>query len=184
MIKILIVSFDYFQKSPGGAAKSFLNIIENLKSIKEFELDFLILKDIRESLNPFGISLYFYFFNVLRRLNRFKPHIILTQTGATFGSILASKVKNIPIINIIRDTSLICPKYNDIIGYGVSCKGLIDRNMCYNCINYWRTLRVLIGNKPINWQYSYKAVISTVGYKLRYLICKINIFVFNKSTIN
>ncbi len=184
MIKILIVSFNYFQKSPGGAAKSFLNIIENLKSTKEFELDFLVLKDIRESLNPFGISLYFYFFNVLRRINKFKPQLILTQTGATFGSVLASRITKTPIINIIRDTHLICPKYNDIIDYGVSCKGLINRSSCYNCINYWRTLRVLIGNKPINWQHSYKAVISTVGYKLRYLICKINISIFNKSTIN
>jgi len=184
MIKILIVSFYYTQKSPGGAAKSFLNITENLKSIKELELEFLNLKDIKKSLNPLGISHYFYFFNVLRRVNRFKPHIILTQTSAAFGSILASRVKKTPIINIIRDSHLICPKHNDIIEYGVSCKGLIDRNTCYNCINYWRTLRVLIGNKSINWQYSYKAVISTIGYKLRYLICKINIFIFNQSTIN
>jgi glycosyltransferase involved in cell wall biosynthesis len=184
MIKILTVGFYYTKESTGGAAKSFLNIVENLKSVKEFDVESFTLKNKRRRLNPFGIVLYLYFPKILRKVNKFKPHIIITQTGAAFSSILTSRIKKIPIINIIRDTHLICPKYVDIIEYGVSCKALIDKKTCYKCINYWRSLRILIGNRPNNWQKSYKAIISTISYKIRYFICKINIFIFNQSTLN
>lgn len=184
MIKILTVSFDYTKESTGGAAKSFLNIVENLKSVKEFEVECFTLKNKRRRFNPFNIILYLYFAKILRKINKYKPHIILTQTGAAFSSILASRITKIPIINIIRDTHVICPKYVDIINYGVSCKGLIDKKTCYKCINYWRSLRILIGNRPNNWQKSYKAIISTISYKIRYFICKFNIWIFNHSTVN
>lgn len=184
MIKILTVSFDYTKESTGGAAKSFLNIVENLKSVKEFDVESFTLKNIRRKFNPFGIILYLYFPKILLKINKFKPHIIITQTGAAFSTIFASRIKKIPVINIIRDTHLICPKKADIIDYGASCKELIDRKTCYACINYWRSLRILIGNRPNGWQKSYKAIISTIGYKIRYFICKFNIFFFNQSTLN
>ena len=184
MIKILTVSFYYTNESKGGAAKSFLNIVENLKSVKEFDVESFTLKIKRRLFNPFDILLYLSFTKILLKINKFKPQIIITQTGAAFSTIFAARIKKIPVINIIRDTHLICPKKADIIDYGVSCKALIDKKTCYKCINYWRSLRILIGNRPNGWQKNYKANISTIGYKIRYFICKLNIFIFNQSTLN
>ena len=88
------------------------------------------------------------------------------------------------LINIIRDPHLICPKYVNIIDYGEACKGLKNKKTCFDCINYWRTLRVIIGNRRNGWQYSIKASFASIGYKLRYNICKFNLFLFNKATVN
>jgi glycosyltransferase involved in cell wall biosynthesis len=183
-IKVLIVSFNYNKESPGGAAKSFLNIVENLKELKEFEIETLTLKSINKNFNPFGLSYYLYIINVLRKVNKIKPHIMITQTGLAFVSILASRIKNIPIINIIRDNSLICPKFVDIVDYGISCSALIDRKTCYKCINYWRSLSVFIGDNAKGRIGSFKILFSTIAYKLRYFICRINIFFFNRATVN
>lgn len=184
MIKILAVSFPYDKTSPGGAAKSFLNIIEGLNRTKNFRVERLSIKSIKKILNPFELTLYLNIPKIIKTINKVKPHIILTQTGPTLATIIAARIKKTPIINIIRDPNLICPKNVNIINYGKACRGLINKKICYDCINYWRTLRVLIGNKPRGWQYGLKSEIASIGYKIRYYLCKNNIFLFNKAVVN
>jgi glycosyltransferase involved in cell wall biosynthesis len=187
MIKILAVSFPYDKTSPGGAAKSFLNIIEGLKEQKNFKVNRISLdnrKFRRKFTNPFGIAFYLFIPKIIRAINKVKPNIILTQTGAAFPTIVGGLIKKVPVINIIRDPHLICPKYVDIIDYGKACPNLIDRSTCYKCIDKWKTLRVLIGNRPKGWQNSIEATLSSLNYKIRYFFCKLNIFLFNHSTVN
>ena len=184
MIKILAVSFHYDKTSPGGAAKSFLNIIEGLNRTKNFHVERLTIKSIKKILNPFELMLYLKIPKIIKTINKVKPSIILTQTGPTLATIIAARIKKTPVINIIRDPNLICPKNVNIIDYGKPCRGLINKKICFDCINYWRTLRVLIGNKPKGWQYGLKAEIANIGYKIRYYLCKNNIFLFNKAVVN
>ena len=184
MINILAVSFHYDEKSTGGAAKSFLNIIEGLNRDRNFHVERLSIKSIKKLFDPFNLTLFLNIPRIIRAINRVKPLIILTQTSPAFAAIIAANIKKIRVINIIRDTHLICPKYVDIIAYGEACKGLKSRRACFDCIDYWRTLRVIIGNRPKGWQYGFKAKISNLGYKIRYLTCKINIYLFNRATVN
>ena len=184
MIKILAVSFHYDKTSPGGAAKSFLNIIEGLNRTKNFHVERLSIKSIKKILNPFELMLYLNIPKIIKTINKVKPHIILTQTGPTLATIIAARIKKTPVINIIRDPNLICPKNVNIIDYGKACRGLINKKICFDCINYWRTLRTLIGNKPKGWQYGLKSEIASIGYKIRYYLCKNNIFLFNKAVVN
>ncbi|MFX1274374.1 MAG: glycosyltransferase [Promethearchaeota archaeon] len=184
MIKVLIISFKYDKKSPGGAAKSFLNISEGLKKDKEFHVSILFLNAIRNIFNPFGLSLYLKVLKIIRMIKKTKPHVILVQSDLAFPGIIAASIMNVPIINLIRDTHLFCPKNVDIIKYGIACSGLKNRKECYECINYWRSLRILIGNKGDGWQNSRESRLTTIAYKIRYIICKINIFLCNRATIN
>ena len=187
MIKILTITFHYEARTAGGASKSFLKIIEGLKQSKEFKIEaltFSIRKNLVKLYEPFRIGYFAYIPKIVKKINIFKPSIIITQTGLALPSIISGKIKNIPVINIIRDTSLICPKYVDIFDYGNSCPGLKSKDICYSCINYWRTLRVLLGNRPKGWQNSLKSTFSTLGYKILYFICRMQLYVFNKASIN
>ena len=155
MIKILTITFHYEARTAGGASKSFLKIIEGLKQSNEFKIEaltFSIRKNLVKLYKPFGIGYFAYIPKIVKKINNFKPSIIITQTALALPSIISGKIKKIPVINIIRDTSLICPKYLDIIDYGNSCPGLKSKKICYSCIDNWRTLRVLLGNKPKGWQ--------------------------------
>ncbi len=91
---------------------------------------------------------------------------------------------NINVINIVRDISLICPKNLDIVEYGISCKGLTSKKICYNCINNWRTLREILRNKPKNWRFSLNATLTTLGYKIKFFSVLFNLFLFNNASIN
>lgn len=187
MIKILLVTIPYEKTSTGGAAKSFLNIFNGLKENKEFQLKILALntnKLINKFLNPLGLGYFVFIPKILRKINKFKPDVIITQSRITFPAIASANIKKIPIISIVRDTSDVCPKRVDIIGYGKACPGLKNKTTCNNCINYWRSLRILIGNKAQGWQYSLSSYISTVIYKFRYFVCQINLFLINKATVN
>ena len=187
MIKILAISFPYDEKTAGGAAKSFINIIRSLKKEQNIVVKSLSISfpsGMTRIFHSYGIGYFLYLPRILKSIRQFKPHIIITQTGWAFVSIIAALLKKIPIINIIRDLSLFCPKHVDIIAYGKSCPGLKNRKTCFNCIDYWRSLRVIIGNKPNNWQYSLRAALNSVGYKLRYFYCKINLKILNFASIN
>jgi len=186
MVRILIVSSHYKKKSPGGASQSIINIFEVLKEISHFNIKFLhpSLGKFKNFLLPPDISSYFFIPKILREIKKFKPHIIITQRDIGKAAIISGRIKKIPVINIIRDTSLICPKYLDIVDYGNSCPGLKSKDICYSCINYWRTLRVLLGNRPKGWQNSLKSTYSTLGYKILYFICRMQLYVFNKASIN
>jgi len=99
-------------------------------------------------------------------------------------TIIAGILTKVKVINIIRDTNLICPKNVDIFNYGIACKGLENKKICSDCINRWRTLRELIGNKPPKWRFTLSSIFTTLGYKARYYIARFNLYLFEHATIN
>jgi glycosyltransferase involved in cell wall biosynthesis len=187
MIKVLTITFPYEARTAGGASKSFLRIIKGLKQSKEFRIEALILsvrKNLIKFYNPLEIGYFAFIPKIVKKINNFKPNIIITQTALALPSIIAGRIKKIPVINIVRDTSLICPKFVDIFNYGNSCPGLESKKICYNCINHWRTLRVLLGNRTKGWQNSLRSTYSTIGYKLLYFTCRMQLYLFNKASVN
>jgi len=187
MIKILLISPHVKKDMIGGAEKSFINISDGLKKNKDFQVEtyFGSVKNIiKRTLGRFGIGYYLLIPKIIILIRNFKPDVIITQTRIAFATIISALVNKVPVINIVRDTSDICPKNVDIINYGEACPGLVNRKICYDCINYWRTLRILIGNKPKEWQYSLNSSLSTILYKTKYFLCKFTLFLINHATIN
>ena len=186
MVRILIVSSHYKKKSPGGASQSIISIFEVLKEISHFNVKFLhpSLEIFKNNLLPPDISSYFFIPKIIREIKKFKPHIIITQRDIGRAAILSGRIKKIPVINIVRDTSSICPKKVDSISYGNACLGLTNRKTCFNCINSWRSLRVKLGYDKKGWPYSLNAIFSSIFYKIKYFICRLNFFLYNRATIN
>lgn len=206
-LKILVTS-DYFGKNiPGGAEKSLRIIIEGLLEIKNISIKILarevkIIKKknlsitplepiishlqnkVKKIIMPFGADYFLYTLQIFRTIKKFKPHIIITQRNVAFPTIFCAIKKQIPVIHILRDPTNICPKHVDIIKYGTACPALINKKTCYKCINYWRTLRVLIGDKPKGWEKSFKSVIYTIFYKFRYYLIRLNFMLMNRTSIN
>lgn len=186
MIRVLIVSVKYGKKSTGGAAKSFVNILQGLVKIQNINIKMYAKtssKLIKKILDPSGFSYFLYLPLIIRAIKKFRPNVIITQSRIAFSATLAARISKVPIITLIRDVSDICPKYLDIIAYGKACNGLENRSICYQCINYWRSLRVLIGNKPRGWQYSFRALSSTIRYKIRYYASFLNLKILKLATI-
>ena len=207
-IKILIVSgshYSYF--SLGGAFISLRNLVNGVKKDKRFLIRILsresreikkgnliispfnsfmthIYDKGKKFLRVFGLNFYIHFLQILKEINRFKPHIIITQLETAFVTIICAKIKHIPVIHIIRDCYNFCPVYANIKSYGKGCNGLKDRKICYKCIENWRTLRVLINNEDIGIERSLKYSILTIFYKIKYYINRINYWISDKSTIN
>ncbi|MFX0048771.1 MAG: glycosyltransferase [Candidatus Hermodarchaeota archaeon] len=184
MIRVLIVSVRYGKDSTGGAATSFVNIINSLKTDQNLKIKIFSRSTanlIKKFLDPLGIGYYLYFFKIYSAIKSFKPDIIITQSRIAFSAICSAKLAKIPIIALIRDTSDLCPKHIDIIKYGTACKGLESRNICYKCIDFWRSLRVLIKNKPQGWQHTIFAITSNIIYKLRFFSIKLNLKLLNKA---
>ena len=181
MINILVV---ITSETKGGAFKSIMNIVKGLNDVKYFNIEILTQKLKNKYLKIFGIDSYLSGLSIIKEILKFKPNIIIAQLGIAFPTVIISKIKKIPIINIIRGTSEFCPKYVDIVNYGKPCSGLIYRKRCFICINRWRTVRVLIGNKKKGWEYSLASILSTVLYKIRYFICRFNLYLLNKFSIN
>jgi len=184
MFKVLIVSVRYGKESTGGAATSFMNIINGLKKDQSLKVKIFSRTTtnlIKKFLDPLGISYYLYFYKIYSTIKSFKPNIIITQSRITFSAILAAKLAKIPIIALIRDTSDVCPKHVDIIKYGIACGGLENRDICYKCIDFWRSLRVLIKNKPHGWQHTIRAITSNIIYKVRFFSIKLNLKLLNKA---
>ncbi len=185
MIRILIVSTHYRKESPGGAAQSIINISEVLKENNDFNVEFFDppLGKFKTLIFRLGISFYLLIPKIIREINKFKPQIIITQKNIANAAIISGRIKKIPVINIVRDPSGFCPKFVDVINYGNACPKFEQKKICYPCIDKWRTLRVLIGNKPKGWEYSLKAIISTIIYKIRYISFKLNTSLLNKAEI-
>jgi len=184
MLKVLIVSVRYGKEATGGAARSFINIINGLKKDQNLKVKIFsrtITNLIKKFPDPLGISYYLYFYKIYSTIKNFKPNIIITQSRITFSAIFAAKLAKIPIVALIRDTSDVCPKRTDIIKYGVACKGLESRIICYKCIDFWRSLRVLIKSKPHGWQHTIRAITSNIIYKLRFFSIKLNLKLLNKA---
>lgn len=141
-------------------------------------------KKLRKIYNLFGIGYYTLIPKIIRNIKKYRPQIILVQTGLSLPTIIAGKLTKVPVINIIRDTNLICPKNVDIFKYGIACKGLKNKKICIECINRWRTLREFIGNKPPKWRFTFNSILTTLGYRARYYVARFNLYLFNHATIN
>jgi len=141
-------------------------------------------KKLRKIYNLFGIGYYTLIPKIIKSIKKHEPQIILVQTGLSLPTIIAGKLTKVPVINIIRDTNLICPKNVDIFNYGIACKGLKNKKICDDCINRWRTLREKIGNKPTKWRFTLSSILTTLGYKARYYVARFNLYLFNHATIN
>ena len=132
MIKVLIVSVRYGKKFTGGAATSFMNIIDGLKKDQNLKIKIFSRTTsnlIKRFLDPLGISYYLYIYKIYSAIRNFKPNIIITQSRITFAAIFAAKLAKIPIVALVRDTSDVCPKHIDIIKYGIACKGLESKEI-------------------------------------------------------
>jgi len=187
MKKVLLVTHTDKKGIIGGAEKSFENLAKALKRVEGYEVDDYkgyTGNLISKILGRLGIDYYLLIPFIIFKIKKFKPHIIITQTRISFAAIICALLTKVPIINIVRDTSDFCPKYVDIVKYEESCSGLESRSICYNCIKNWRSLRVLIGNKSVGWEYSLKASLSIIYYKIRYLFCKINLKIINYANLN
>ncbi|MFX0132109.1 MAG: glycosyltransferase [Candidatus Hodarchaeota archaeon] len=179
-MKILIIADNLKTKNSGGAERSLLNLIKGFKQYQN-----IILKVITNRNLPFlEITNYIYFFKIIKTIKKFKPDIILTQRTIAFPSILCSLVTKVPIINIVRDLTHFCPKRMNIIAYGKSCNLNINKNQCFDCINKWRTLRILIGNKRETYLDSFSAILHNIFYKIRYYFCRFNYWLLNKAKLN
>ena len=170
-LKILITSDYYGKNIPGGAHKSLRIIVNKLLENKKINIKILaceVKKSEKKNISivplnklisfiqnkairiirSFGSDYFLYTLQILRTINKFNPHIIITQRNIAFPTIFCANIKKIPIIHILRDPTNICPKHVDIIKFGKACPALETKKICFNCINYWKTLRILIGDKP------------------------------------
>lgn len=206
-LKILITSDYYGKNIPGGAHKSLRIIVNKLLENKKINIKILaceVKKSEKKNISivplnklisfiqnkairiirSFGSDYFLYTLQILRTINKFNPHIIITQRNVAFPTILCAIITQIPVIHIIRDTTNVCPKHVDIIKYGKACPGLENKKDCYDCINYWRTLRVLIGDKPKGWEKSIQSIIYNFFYKFRYYLIRLNFILMNRASVN
>ena len=186
MIKILLVLPSFKRKGIGGAEKSIINISNGLKKRNDFQIEYYFSKPpflIQKILGRIGLENYFIIPRILSTIKKLDPNLIITQTRISFATTIAARLSKKPIINIIRDSSDYCPKFVNIIDYGKACSKIENRKICYKCIRNWRSLRVLIGNKPKGWERSFRATLSNIAYMLRYFSCKLNLILLNKATV-
>ena len=186
MIKILLILPSYKRGALGGAEKSIINISDGLKKKRDFHIEyyFVIFRFLLQKIvDRIGFGYYFFVPKIFFAIKKFKPDIIITQSRISFAATIAAKLNKKPIINIVRDSSDFCPKFVDVIDYGKACPKIKSRDTCYNCIRNWRSLRVLIGNKPKGWEYSFRATLSNIVYMIRYFSCKLNLILLKKASI-
>lgn len=168
----------------GGASKSIINIIDSLIGIKNIQIKTITQKFQNKLLASIVLDSYMLIPKIIKTISQFKPDLIITQDRIAFPTILISKLKKILIIHIIRSTVDFCPKYVNIIGYGKACKGINSRKQCFDCIDKWKTLRILIGNKVKGTEHSIRTSLVSILYKIRYFICSFNIYLTKKANIN
>jgi len=167
----------------GGASKSITNIVNSLKNIKSIQLKTLTQKFRNKLLKSLDLDSYLLIPRIIRNVLRFKPNIIITQDRIAFPTIIISKIMKIPVIYIVRSPTEFCPKYVDVVEYGKACPRINNRKQCFKCINRWRTLRILIGNRSKGTEHSIKTSLLNVFYKIRYFICLFNLYVMDKANV-
>lgn len=178
----ILIIIDHYNK--GGAFTSNRYIIDSLTKIKNTKIKVLTQNIQNRLLAAMTLDSYLSIPSIIKNILKFKPDIIITQGRMAFPTILISKVMKIPIIHIIRSTVDFCPKYVDIINYGKACSGINSRIQCFKCIDKWRTLRILIGNRIQGTEYSIRTSLVSVLYKIRYFICLLNLHLIKKVNIN
>jgi len=167
----------------GGASKSITNIVNSLRDIKNVQIKILTQKLRNKFLKSLDLDAYVLVPRIIKDISKFKPDIIITQDRVALPAILIARIKKIPIIYIIRSPTEFCPKYVDVVEYGKSCSGINKRKQCFKCINRWRTLRILIGNRPKGTEYSIKTSLLNIFYKIRYFICLFNLYLMDKANV-
>ena len=182
--KILIIAGYSGNNTTGGSSKSLTNIVNSLRGANNVQIKTLKQKFSNKLLRSFGFESYVLIPKIVKNILRFKPNVIITQDSMAFPTILVSKITKIPVIHIIRSTVDFCPKYVDITEYGQSCYGIYSRKQCFDCVNKWRTLRILIGNRPKGSEHSIRTSLVSVLYKLRYFVCSFNLYLIKKANIN
>ncbi|MFO8020041.1 MAG: glycosyltransferase [Promethearchaeia archaeon] len=207
MIRIFLTSRSFGSSGRGGAAKSMTNIIEGLSKLDIFSIKILTfskynpdfknvgylkvnrfvyhLKKICSDIGlPFGIQSFLLIPQILRKIKQFNPHLIITQTPIAYPTIIASIIKKIPIIYIIRDLRTFCPKYTDIYEYRQACTYFQPKKKCKQCILRWKHLRVLIGDKAKGYETSCKSLLKNIVYYLRIPLVKLNFKLATKTSRN
>lgn len=180
-MKILVIA-GYIEA--GGASKSITNIVNSLKNIENIQIETLTQKFQNKLLASIMLDSYMLIPKIIKAISQFRPDLIITQDRIAFPTILISKLKNIPVIHIIRSTVDFCPKYVNIIKYGKACSGINSRKQCFECVNKWRTLRILIGNRAKGTEHSIRTSLVSILYKIRYFICLFNLYLIKKANIN
>ena len=96
---------------------------------------------------------------------------------------LAGLIKKVPVINIIRDGMSLCPKDIDTRGYK-NCSIALSKKECWRCIEKWRTLRILLIDKPKGFNRTLVSALYTVYYKFKYFFTKFYLKLVNLTCIN
>ena len=183
-MKILVISEYSGTNNKGGASKSIVNIVNSLKDVENIQIKVLTQKFQNKLLRSVALDPYLSIPSIVKSILKFKPDVVITQSGIAFPTILVCILKKIPVIHIIRSTVDFCPKYVDITGYGKACLGIKDRKTCFKCINEWKTLRILIGNRSKGTEYSIRTSLVSILYKLRYFICSFHLYLIERANIN
>ncbi|MFX1393682.1 MAG: glycosyltransferase [Promethearchaeota archaeon] len=203
----MFIDQNFDPQNIGGAFKSNFAIINELSHYPNVEIKVLarktkniekpkfsvkqinpILKTPLNKINSlikfFKINQYLSFIPIIREIKKFNPKVIIVQRDLTFSALLSGFLKKIPVINIIRDSMGLCPKFIDIIDGFNNCSELMTRKKCWKCINRWRTLRVILLDKPVGFHRSLISQLYTIYYKILYYITKLQLFFMKNVFIN
>jgi len=182
-LEAIIKDGDSKRSVKGGASKSITNIVKCLKDIENVKIKTLTQKFRNKLLQSFDLDCYILVPRIIKTILKFKPDIVITQDRIAYPTIIISKIMKIPVIFIIRSLAEFCPKYVSVIKYGKSCSGINNRKQCFKCIEKWRTLRILIGNRSKGTEYTIKTSLKNIFYKIRYFITVFNLWLINKANI-
>ena len=205
-MNILFIDQNFDASNIGGAFKSNYAIIREFRKNPEFNILVIaskatdirtkkfsvkkirpILKAPSKKLNTlikyFKINQYFSFFPILIEIKRFKPNFIIVQRDLSFSAILAGFFKKIPVINIIRDAMALCPKEIDTKGFK-NCTNQLIKKECWECINNWRTLRILLDDKPLGSNVTMLSSFYTLYYKIQYFFTKLYLYLIKYAYVN
>jgi len=206
-LRILFIDQNFDATNIGGAFKSNYAIINEFVKNPEFDVSVLAsktdsyikkknfsakpihpilkapLKRLNSLIKTLGINQYFSLFSILREISQFKPDIIIVQRDLTFTAILAGFLKRVPVINIIRDGMGFCPKDIDTKGFK-NCSIYLSKKECWECINRWRSVRILLNDKPKGSNKTLMSGFYTVYYKMQYLFTKLYLRIMNYAFVN
>jgi glycosyltransferase involved in cell wall biosynthesis len=205
-LRILFIDQNFDATNIGGAFKSNYAIINELIKNPDYTISILASKAsyrerenfISKSIYPilrtpskkinklikyFRINQFFSIFSIFREIKQFKPDVIVVQRELTFSAVFVGFLKKVPVINIIRDGMEFCPKDIDTRGFK-NCSNLLKRNECWKCINRWRTMRILLDDKPIGFNKTSLSSFYTIYYKIRFFIIKIYMVLLRYTYVN
>ncbi|TFF90861.1 MAG: glycosyltransferase [Promethearchaeota archaeon] len=205
-MRILFIDQNFDASNIGGAFKSNYAIINEIIKNTNFKISVLATKTYQKVGERFSskqirpvlrfpskklnrllkylkINKYFSFFPIIREIDKFKPNIIIVQRDLAISAIIAAFLKKIPIIHIIRDAMEFCPKDIDTRGF-INCTSPLSKEECWECINEWRTLRILLDDKPKGSNTTFKSSLYTTYYKIQYYFTKLHAYLIKFAWIN